>query len=351
MSSSSLFASLGAALHNLSSPRFSFRSSSPTARSNPCLTAFDSELASQLDELKSADDAGYLSSRWVCRAAGTVLSTHAFVEAFVPDLRQALADGETKWLDEYLDDSVKLLDVCNALREAITDMKNYHVYVELALHTLEKGSIGEAQLRRAKKALSKCTDALKRRDEDVNHLGQRRSKLESCSSMLRRMGEKLNLEDSTKGNFFAVLYGAQVTTIFICGVLTAALSFKPRRPLSSIWVAGQSPWAFALSSLQQRVKEQVDRKKAKGASALLEELDKTDMAVRCLQGHVEKLLNAKVFPLSQHQVGEVRQAAESLRDCSIDLGQGLDPMELHVGEVFNVLVTSRVALLDIYSHL
>lgn len=348
MSSSSLFASLGAALQNFSSPRNSARVSSPTGRSHPGLSAFESELAAQLEELKSTDEAGYLSVRWLCQAIGVVLCMHASVEAFVPDLQQALADGDTKWLDEYLDDSVKLLDVCVALREAMDEIKDYLVYVELALNTLGKGKIGEAQLRRAKNALGKCTEALKRTDEDVS---QRRSKLENCSSMLRRMGEKLNMEDASKGKFFVVIYAAQVTTIFICGVLTAGLSFKARRPLSMISVAGQSGWAFSLSSLQQRVKEQVERKKAKGASALLEELDKTDLAVHCLEEKVEQMINSRAFPLSSDQAGEMKSLVGCLRDCTAELSQGVAPLELHIGEVFKVLIASRMALLDIYCHL
>lgn len=350
MSSSSLFSSLGAALQNFSSPRFSFRVSSPTSKSNPGLDAFEAELATQLEHLKSTDEGGYLSSTWLCQAMEAVLSTHASVEAFVPDLQQALADGDFKWLDEYLDDSVKLLDICRTLRDAITEIKNYNIRVELALHTLDKGTMGDAQLKRAKNALNNCMEALKRKDDEVNHLGQRRSKLENCSSMLRRMGEKLNMEDASKGNFFMVIYAAQVSTIFICGVLTSALSFKPRRAVTSIFVGGQSAWSFSVTSLQQRVKEQIEKKKSKAANALLEELDKTDVAVHILHDKVEKLLQAKSFPLREDQILDMKGAVRSLKDCSAELHQGLAPLEVHVADVFKVLIASRVALLDIYSH-
>lgn len=350
MSSSSLFSSLGAALQNLSSPRFSFKVSSSTSKSNPGLDAFESELATQLWHLKSSDEGDCLSIAWLCQAMEVVLSTHASVEAFVPDLQQALADGDFKWLDEYLDDSVKLLDVCRTLRDAITEMKNYHTYVELALHTLCNGSMGDAQLRRAKNALRKCKEALKRKDEEMNHLGQRRSKLENCSSMLRRMGEKLNMEDASKGNFFMVIYAAQVSTIFICGVLTSALSFNPRRPLSTISVGGQSAWSFSLTSIQQKVKEQIEKKKSKGANALLEELDKTDVAVQNLYDKVEKLLHSKSLPLRKDQFLDVKEGISLLEECAAELRLGLAPLEVHVGDVYEVVIASRVALLDIYSH-
>eukprot|EP00249_Psilotum_nudum_P020244 c27617_g1_i1 orf=69-1145(-) len=350
MSSSSLFTSLGAALQAFPSPRFSLRFSSPTVKSHPVLKAFEAELSAQLEQLKSMDEAGYLSLPWLCQAMGVVLSTHSYVEAFIPDLQHALDEGNNKWLDEYLDDSIKLLDVCIVLRDTIADIKSYHAFVQLAVHSLEKCTVGEAQLRRAKNAMAKCTEALKRKDEEFSPQGQKRSKLETCSSILRRMGEKLSVEDALKGNFFSAIYAAQITTIFICGALTAALCFKPRRPFSSMNVTGQSPWVISLSTLQQRVKEKVDKKKAKGSSALLEELDKADLSVRNLQELVERILVAKTFPLNEDKADKIGQAVESLRACADEMNDGLIPLEQQISELFRLLIASRMVLLDIYSH-
>eukprot|EP00249_Psilotum_nudum_P003448 c1684_g1_i1 orf=107-481(+) len=124
MTSSSLFATLGAAFQSFPSPRFSVRVSSHAVKSHPILNAFETELSAQLEQLKSTDEAGYLSLPWLCQAMAVVLSTHSDVEAFVPDLQHALDEGNHKWLDEYLDDSVKLIDICIVLRDTITDIKN-----------------------------------------------------------------------------------------------------------------------------------------------------------------------------------------------------------------------------------
>ncbi|MCO5584470.1 hypothetical protein L7F22_038398 [Adiantum nelumboides] len=349
MSSSSLLASLGAALQSFSSPRFSFKASSPSAKNDPGLLAFELELNAQVEQLKSTDDAGYLGIRWLCRAMEMVLSTHSSAEALAADLWQALTHGDNKWLEEYLDHSIKLLDVCLTLKEAIAEVKSYCAHVKLALRALEKGMMGEIQLRRCVKALKKCMEALKRKEEAVNHLGQRRSKLENCSSMLRRMGERLNTEDASKGNFFMVIYAAQVSTIFICGLLSSALSFKPRRPLSSICIGGHAPWSFTLSSLQQRVKEQIEKKKSKGANVLLDELEKTDMEVRNLHSRAEKILEAKCFPLKKVKILEVRDNAKLLQASFMELQHGLIPLESHLEEVYRNLLSSRIALLDMHS--
>ncbi|KAI5066625.1 hypothetical protein GOP47_0019249 [Adiantum capillus-veneris] len=349
MSSSSLLASLGAALQSFSSPRFSFKASSSSAKIDPGLLAFEIELNARLEQLKSVDEAGYLGINWLCQAMEMVLSTHASAEVFATDLHQALAHGDNKWLDEYLDHSIKLLDICLTLKEAIADIKSYCVHVKLALRALEKCTMGEIQFRRCVKALKKCMDALKRRDEIVNHLGQRRSKLENCSSMLRRMGERLNTDDASKGNFFLAIYAVQVNTIFTCGLLSSALSFKPRRPLSSICVGGQSAWSFSLSSLQQRVKEQIEKKKSKGVNVLLEELNKTDMEVRNVLSIAEKILEAKSFPLKKVKTLEVRDRAKVLQVSFVELQNGLIPLESLLEEVYRNLLRSRMALLDMHS--
>ena len=127
--------------------------------------------------MKSTDEGGYLSIPWLCQAMEeVVLSTHGYAEVFIPYLQRALAEGDFKWLDEYLDS-----------------------YVDLAIHSFSPQTIGyEPHLRRSKKSLLRCIEALKRKEEEINQMGQRRSKLENCSSMLRRMGEKLNMENLKK---------------------------------------------------------------------------------------------------------------------------------------------------------
>lgn len=350
MSSTSLFASLGAALHSFSSPKLSCKVSGGTFKGNPDLIAFESELASRLEKLKSTDEADYLSIPWLCEAMEVVTSTHTSAEAFVPDFLQALGAGDVRWLDDYLDNSVKLLDICIALKEALAEMKNYRTHLVLALHSLEKGTMEEPQLRRCKVRLETCVEILKRKDDTVNYLGQRRSKLENCSSILRRMGERLNTEDATKGNFFMVLYAAQVTTIFIGGLLSSALSFKPRRSLSTIYVGGQSAWSCLLSSLQPKVREQIEKKKSKGANALLEELDKSDIAVRMLLKTLKELPQRIPSPSKKAKVMEIKGSIKVLRACSDELHEGLSTLDAQLDGVYKILLASRMALLDMYSH-
>jgi hypothetical protein len=82
------------------------------------LQEFESKLAEKLEALKLAgEELGFLSIDWFIQSMTVVLATHSNVEALVPDLQFPLTERDGKWVDEYLDDSAKLLDVCNVLQK------------------------------------------------------------------------------------------------------------------------------------------------------------------------------------------------------------------------------------------
>ncbi|KAJ7295410.1 hypothetical protein O6H91_21G008900 [Diphasiastrum complanatum] len=348
---SSLFSSLGAALNAISHPNFSIRSSSLPSTRDPILQAFETDLASRLDHLKQTPDGAYLHLPWLHLAMEAILATNSAVEVLIPDLHFPLSDRDDKWVNDYLDDSAKLLDVCNVLKEGIADVEQYHMQVQLALRSVDSRDIvSEAQCQRARHALYECMEAMRRKDDQ----GQQRSKLESCSSTLRRMGEKLTspsplITDRGKA-FLSAIYGAKVTTIFICGMFALSLSFKPRRSLPSLHVPSHFLWSAPLLSLQQKVKEEMDRGKAKGWIAHLQELSSVDASVRQLHEFLDNILVEKLIPLSKDHSDELRQLVDSLRAQSEELEKGLAPLEQQVNELFRMLVTSRVALLDVLSH-
>ena len=94
-----------------------------------------------------------------------------------------------------------------------------------------------------------------------------------------------------------------------------------------------------------KVKEEIDKKKPNGMG--LDELIDIDMAVRSLKDKIEKSLSAKKF----HDLSDIRKSAELLRKSVVALDSSLSSLEVHVEDMFKVLVTSRNVLLDIYSRL
>ncbi|KAH7306778.1 hypothetical protein KP509_22G029700 [Ceratopteris richardii] len=345
MSTLSLFASLGAAFQSFSSHRSSCKVSVPVAKSNTDLiSAFERDLASRLEQLRSADETEYLSIEWLCQAMEMVLSTHSFAELTASDFDQVVSNG--KWIDSFMDNSVKLLDTCVVLKTALAEIKSYIGHLNVALRALEKDPIGEIQVKRCMNALKHCTDALNRKDVAVHHLAQRRSKLESCSSMFRRMAERLNAEDSSKGDFFMAIYAAQVVTIFVCSLLSNALSLRSRWSLSTISTSGHSSWFSSFNTLQKKVKELIEKKKSKDRNALLMELDMAEIAVRNFQNLLPKIMHANASSDKRTQILKVKKSAKVLQAVFVDLQQGILTLESHLENIHSNLLRSRMAFLD-----
>eukprot|EP01018_Ginkgo_biloba_P023955 Gb_18313 [translate_table: standard] len=359
MSGSSLFSSLGAALQALPSPLVFHapRSNSTVhpATTHPLLSAFENRLSSQLQSLQVSDPSSYLTAEWFHQALDVSLSANYHMEKLFPQIQEAVLDENCKWVNEHLDDTVKLLDACNVLRESISDIKQYEASVQLAIHCLEgKGNFSAGQLVRARNGLGNILEAMKKESHYISGAQvQQRHKLEKCSSMLRRMAEKLGTptvaNSSTKGNFLDAIYGSKAATVFVCGALVAALSFKSKRSLPMPHV-GQYVWSSSLLNLHHKVKEEVDRRRTKGARALLQELDQVDSEVRSLYDLANRFITCKSIPLNEVQALELKQSVQNLKKCTVHLEEGMGVFEKQVNEMFRVLITSRMALLDILSY-
>eukprot|EP01018_Ginkgo_biloba_P023954 Gb_18312 [translate_table: standard] len=357
MYASSILSSLGAALQALPSPLFHvrFNSSVHPTTTHPLLDAFENPVSSQLHKLQVSDQSSYLTAEWFHQALDVSLSTHYHVEKLFPHIREAHLHENCNWVNQHLDDTVKLLDVCNVLRESISDIKQYMTSLQMAIHCLEgKGNLNAGQLVRARNSLGNCLEAMRKEESHNNAQVRRRSKLEKCSFMLRRMAENLSThtvaDSCTDGQFLDAMNGSKATTVFVCGALVAALSFKSKRslPVSKV---GQSVWSFSLLNLHHKVKEEVKRRRMKAARALLQELDMVDCAARRLHHLLTKYSNCKEIPLLTDQsVQELNQSVQNMKRWTGELEQGMAPFEKQINELFGALIKSRMALLDVFSY-
>ncbi|GLJ08866.1 hypothetical protein SUGI_0097330 [Cryptomeria japonica] len=361
---SSLLSSLGTAIQSLAyisaahklSSSFSERRTTEycLVDTNSPVGEFECQLAAKLEVLKQS---AKINLEWLHEALVVVAHIHSTVIGAMSGLQLPLTEMEQRAINEYLDDSVKLLDACNVIKESFAYVERYHMLVQLALHSLDsKEPVNDNKITRAKNVFHECVVTIKKKVEEVDRQGQQRSKLENCSSMLRRMGEKLNNNNnnnrsSSNNNALVIsaMYGAKISTIFLCGVLSITLLVKPKRILPSLHLTHQLPWASSMLKLQHKVKEEIDRRKAiKGSAALLEELDGVHLEVKTLYNVLLNLDKEKEkgFPMME----EIRQSVPRLRKFSEDLQKRLGPVEQKVNEIYRMLVSSRVALLDIISH-
>ncbi|MCO5609959.1 hypothetical protein L7F22_064194 [Adiantum nelumboides] len=352
MASSSMFSSL---LQSLPSSKFSFRINSGIngALYNPVLSLLESKLAHQLELLRlpNDQDLSYLSTDWLHNAMSTVLFANSNAKTSIVDLQNALSDAGSycKWLDECLDDNIRLLDACVILQESLSCSMIHISCVKAILNTLMHPS-GKAPsiatLRRTAHAVSQC---IKLAQQKIAEMSSKRSKLETCGSVLRRMGEKLySLEEQYKGNGWGVMYVAHMITIFVCGVLITAFSVGPKRAnMSTISISSQSNWSLALLGLQQRIKEEVETKRIQ-KMPYLEELEKMDSLFMRLGENIMQVLEEDQFPVSPNEEKLIKQASDDLSRCLEELGHGFAKLEQDIYELYQELITSRMMLLDIY---
>lgn len=170
---SSFFSSIGAALHKLplSPPGSIFAASSKRGLSGIC--NFEANLTERIASLKPASETEFLSLSWLGACMSVVLSSHSAVENLIAELEQSpLARRDEKWVSEFLDESAKLLDVCNGLREILAKMEESQMLLQLVLQNLNitvagVTSFSERQLQRAKKALLDFQELVCERQENL----------------------------------------------------------------------------------------------------------------------------------------------------------------------------------------
>ena len=246
------------------------------------LTSFEQTLAESLRKLKPKNVSDILSLSWMRHAMTMLSETHTNVKTLTTNLQFPVSDWDEKWMDMYLDNSVKLLDICNALTSELSRLDQGQLLLKYAVHIL--ASTGPS---RSSEELKRVHSSL---HEWMEKIHSRSPKLENCSSILQELTATLHLvkvKNSAKGKvLMRALYGVKAVTIFICGVITAALS-GCSKPLMDVNVSGEFLWAEAFNDLKTEVNGEIRNLFSLKKSGALKELE-------AVNTRVEKLHNASM---------------------------------------------------------
>ncbi|KAB2017487.1 hypothetical protein ERO13_D08G153601v2 [Gossypium hirsutum] len=130
-----------------------------------------------------------------------VTEIHRDINNLIADLEIPLIDWDDKWLDVYLDISVKLLDISVAFTSEITRLNQSHLLLQCVLHKLESHS--------PERFMQDCSSL----DSWRQHIGTKNPRLETCHPILHNLVESLNLPkvtNSAKGKLLVrAMYGAR----------------------------------------------------------------------------------------------------------------------------------------------
>jgi hypothetical protein len=241
------------------------------------LASYEDALALSLRKLKPEAASDVLTLSWMRLAVDCLSELHTNIANLITDLELPVSDWDDKWVDIYLNSSVKLLDICIALSSELSRLDQGQLLLQYALHVLgsERGVTSQEQLKRAETA----------RREWMELVGVRCARLVSCSATLQELAGNLSLmkvKNSAKGKvLMRALYGIESVTVFVCSIFVAVLSGSPK-PLVELHVPEKFGWSQAFNDLHTAVSEELTRQLSGGSVAAVKELEEVEACARRL---------------------------------------------------------------------
>lgn len=337
------------------------------------LEAFQKQVAERFNDLLAADSSALLSIPWIRKLLDVFMSCQDDFRVILFNNRAYLNRAPMdRQISEFFERSVKALDVCNAIRDGIEQIRSWQKQLEIVLCALDNHkSFGEGHFRRAKKALidlaigmldekeSNTTLAHRNRSfgrqnvqKDQRSLGHFRSlswsvsRTWSAARQLQAIGNNLvapraNEIMATNGLAVAV-FTMNYVLLFVMWALVAAIPCQDRGLGTHFSVTRQFIWAVPVLSLHERILEESRKRDRRNACGLLKEIHEIE---KCLR-HMNELTDSVQFPLTDEKEAEVRQRVQKLGLVYEAVKDGLDPLERQVREVFHRIVRGRTEGLD-----
>ncbi|CAM8974480.1 unnamed protein product [Rhodiola kirilowii] len=291
------------------------------------LNSFEENLVHSLKKLMATAKDNILSLSWMKLAMESVCETHNDIKALIVDLELPVAEWDQEWTDVYLNNSMKLLDLCNAFSSEISRLSQGHLMLQCALQNVDSSTAKVA-------AFHHFLSRWKRQ------ISVKNPRIENCSAIMESIIASLNLpkiKNSAKGKILMrAMYGVKVKTLFISGIFTAAFSGSPKK-LIELHVPGVLAWADTFTRLQSLVKGEIRIQfSSEGATTVLKELAAVDALIKTLSRiSQDDNINSEAF---ESTVSDLRNVAEQF-------SHELDLLSTEVDNFFHIVLAGRDTLL------
>ncbi|CAJ1976945.1 unnamed protein product [Sphenostylis stenocarpa] len=355
------------------------------------LESFQQHVTDRFLELSSVAHDNLLSLSWVGKLLDCFLCCQEEFRTIVRTHKaQVLRPPLDRMVSEYFDRSVKALDVFNAIRDGIEQIRQWQKLMEIVLYALgHQRGIGEGQFRRARKALIDLTIGMLddkdssasiayrnrsfgrsagSRDHYHNHshghnqsssntfhhrsLGHFRSLSWSVSRtwsavrQLQAIGNNINPPKANElvasGGLAMPVFIMNSVLLFVVWALVAAIPCQDRGLHAHFTIPRNFSWAVTLLSLHERIMEESKKRERKNSCGLLREIQQMEKCARSMN----ELSDSVQFPLTEEKEQEVKQIVQEVSQVCDALKDGLDPLERQVREAFHRIVRSRSEGLD-----
>ncbi|BFI03409.1 hypothetical protein MPTK1_1g03570 [Marchantia polymorpha subsp. ruderalis] len=315
------------------------------------VTNFFSTLSKGLDNLEKAVSSDGLSFSFLGMAIDLLRSTHSGALLVTEKLRLPASCKGEEWLNEYMDETVKLLDVCNVLKVGVSGLEHYQNLVDVAVRGLEAAIMFRHQGPRAMHALNACKQEMARIENEHKILMEH--KIESEGRLtVNNLGDKHVENKFVKWNgFWGVLFAMKITSSYICRLLLSAIVYAgPNPSLNFETVAVRVPWTNSLVRLQQRVNDEVSKTRnvRKCTTMLSHEMEFVETTLAEVRSHIPTSLRGPTLPLPNTEgLEKIRQRVSALKQLLQKFQTGVEAIDWHVNDLFDEIVEGRNKLLNI----
>lgn len=275
------------------------------------------------------------------QAVESLADIHTNVKNLITDLQFPLTDWDYRWMDVYLNDSIKLLDICIALTSELSRLDQGQLLLRYILHLLDpaRDFPSPELLERAGASLHELILLFDMRNRNLEH----------CHNIVQNLAETPYIEKaktSAKGNvLMRALYGVKIQTIFVCNIIIAALSGFSK-PLIQFGVPERFLWSEAFDELRETVHAEIRNCLSGKMMTFFKERE----AVELCAGRLRACMRSKEDKLSERLDDDeerkmLRESVRGLAEGADKLYEGLDILSDRVDEFFRIVLTGRDALL------
>ncbi|KAG7025058.1 hypothetical protein SDJN02_13881, partial [Cucurbita argyrosperma subsp. argyrosperma] len=330
------------------------------------LDFFQKQVTQRFQDLSSVSSEEILSLSWIRKVLDAFICCQEEFKIILFARKAEMCRlPMDRMVSDYLERSVKALDVCNVIREGIDQLRQWQKLLEIVLSALDdsshKKTLGEGQFRRAKKALIDLAIAMLDENDanspaiaqrnrsfgrsngtrDNRFLGHFRSlswsvsRSWSAARQLQAIGSNLTApraNETMATNGLAVpVFTMNMVLLFVTWTLVAAIPCQDRGLNVHFSLPRQFAWAAPMLSLHDRILEESRRRERRNACGLLKEIHQIDKFAHIMN----ELADTAQFPLTNDKEEEVRQRMQELSQICETLKIGLDPLERQIREVFH----------------
>ncbi|KAL4556108.1 hypothetical protein LXL04_038749 [Taraxacum kok-saghyz] len=313
------------------------RSSSSTTNS---VNGFYNSLTHSLDDLyTSFRSQNFMSIHFLQLVFSSLQSFHNQLVLLVHKLR--LPVGE-KWLDEYMDESSRLWEVCHVLKSCISNMENY---CTMGMNIPSIRDLNPQLSHEVSRVINRCQRERVRLEEENKSLIETRIK-----PLMMQFDENVLSQSKFNGfnGFRGALYASRNISSLLLKIMVNGLAYcSNEASFSSLshmdttnynvnYMVSESNFMVSATRLMERVKDCEEGQNG----ILLSEFRNTGHTMNELQKELERIRGCEAeFDIS----GRV----ENLKSCFGGLQYGIENMIVQLDDFFDEIVESRKKLSDL----